>query len=152
MPLTVRGISTYQLQPRSSFEHVPSLAGQANSTRLAAMPDILAKQAPPEPGPDRPLGTEARARRRTHFMRAALVGLCAGLLAVAFRRTLALAEAGRERLLHILHGHPSWGWAVMPIVGLSAGGLVGWMTVRFAPEAEGSGIPHLKGVLLHVHT
>jgi len=39
---------------------------------------------------------------------------------------------------------------VLPAIGLFAGGLVGWMTTRFAPEAAGSGIPHLKGVLIHV--
>lgn len=38
----------------------------------------------------------------------------------------------------------------MPMIGLCVGGLVGWMTIRFAPEAAGSGIPHLKGALLHV--
>ncbi|MGD0540411.1 MAG: H(+)/Cl(-) exchange transporter ClcA [Tepidisphaeraceae bacterium] len=104
------------------------------------------------PSADGPPDVVARAPRRAHFIRAALVGLCAGLLAVAFRRTLALAEAGREHMLDILHGHPTWGWAVLPAIGLCAGGLVGWMTTRFAPEAAGSGIPHLKGVLLHVRT
>jgi CIC family chloride channel protein len=94
----------------------------------------------------------ARATRRSHFLRAALVGLCAGLLAVAFRRALAVAEVGRGHLLGFLHGHPAWGWAVLPGIGLCAGGLVGWMTTRWAPEAAGSGIPHLKGVLLHVRT
>jgi chloride channel protein, CIC family len=78
--------------------------------------------------------------------------VCAGLLAVAFRRSLALAEAGRASLLGVLHGHPIWGWAVMPVIGLCAGALVGWMTTRFAPEAAGSGIPHLKGVLLQLRT
>ncbi len=81
-----------------------------------------------------------------------MVGLCAGLLAVAFRRALALAEAGRGYILDILHGHPTWGWVVLPVIGLCAGGLVGWMTTRLAPEAAGSGIPHLKGVLIHVRT
>jgi CIC family chloride channel protein len=93
-----------------------------------------------------------RAPRRTHFIRAGLVGICAGLLAVAFRRALGLAEAGRGSLLRTLHGHPTWGWVVLPAIGLGAGAIVGWITTRFAPEAAGSGIPHLKGVLLHVRT
>jgi len=92
----------------------------------------------------------SRSPRHVHFARTALVGLCAGLLAVAFRRALALAENGREELLIILHQRPAWGWMVLPAIGLCAGGLVGWITVRFAPEAAGSGIPHLKGALLHV--
>jgi CIC family chloride channel protein len=39
---------------------------------------------------------------------------------------------------------------VLPVLAVLAGCLVGWFTHRFAPEAAGSGIPHLKGVLLHV--
>lgn len=91
-----------------------------------------------------------RSPRRLHFGRAALIGLCAGLLAVAFRRALALAEDGRGSLLAVLHNHPTWGWLVLPVVAASAGGIVGWATIRFAPEAAGSGIPHLKGVMLHL--
>ena len=97
-----------------------------------------------------PSGVARRSPRRTHFFRAAVIGLCAGLLAVAFRRVLALAETARGRVLDHLHGHPMWGWAVLPAIGLLAGAVVGWMTTRIAPEAAGSGIPHLKGVLLHV--
>lgn len=90
------------------------------------------------------------APRHAHLARTALVGLCAGLLAVAFRHALTFAETGRESLLTLLHQHPAWGWMVMPTIGLLVGALVGWITVRFAPEAAGSGIPHLKGALLHV--
>ncbi len=93
-----------------------------------------------------------RSSRRLHFCRAAAIGLFAGLLAVAFRRALAAAESGRSDLLHALHSHPGWGWSVMPAIGIAAGCLVGWITQRFAPEAAGSGIPHLKGVLLHLRT
>ncbi len=95
-------------------------------------------------------GKARRSPRRLHFGRAALIGLCAGLLAVAFRRALAFAENGRTDLLDVLHAHAAWGWAVLPAIGLVVGSLVGWSTQRFAPEAGGSGIPHLKGVLLHV--
>ena len=93
-----------------------------------------------------------RSKRRTHFARAALIGLVAGLLAVAFRQALALAETSREAMLHRLHDHPQWGWAVLPLIGLATGGLVGWTVTRFAPETSGSGIPHLKGVLLHLRS
>lgn len=106
---------------------------------------------PPLEGPP-PSGELAGSTRRSHFGRAALVGLCAGLLAVSFRRALFGAEAGRERLLGLLQEHPAWGWAILPAIGLILGCLVGWGTQRFAPEAGGSGIPHLKGVLLHVRT
>ncbi len=102
------------------------------------------------PEPESSSGGVRRSPRRAHFGRAAVVGIWAGLLAVGFRQALGLAEAGRGRALHFLHGHPLWGWAVLPASGLAVGGLVGWMTRRFAPEAAGSGIPHLKGVLIHV--
>jgi len=114
--------------------------------------DVSPSKPTPAVGPDSQLEVVLRASRRTHFVRAALVGLCAGLLAVMFRRGLALAEAGRAFLLTILYGYPTWGWAVLPATGLCLGGLVGWMTTRFSPEAAGSGIPHLKGVLLQVRT
>lgn len=94
--------------------------------------------------------TIGRSPRPLHFGRAALIGICAGLVAVAFRRSLVLAETGRSDLLNALHRHPSWGWMVLPLIAAASGCLVGWMTQRFAPEASGSGIPHLKGVLLHV--
>lgn len=93
-----------------------------------------------------------RSTRRSHFGRAALIGLCAGLVAVGFRRALAVVESGRAGLLADLHAHAGWGWAVLPAIGLIAGCAVGWGTRRFAPEAGGSGIPHLKGVLLHLRS
>lgn len=95
---------------------------------------------------------ESRAPRHIHFARTAVIGLCAGLVAVAFRRALALAETGREQLLLALRTYPAWGWLVLPSIGMFIGGLVGWTTQRFCREAAGSGIPHLKGALLHVRT
>lgn len=89
-------------------------------------------------------------QRRYHFLRAAVIGLAAGLIAVGFRRALAAAEQGRTELLTQLHTHPLWGWAVLPLIGLVTGALVGLATQRLCPEAAGSGIPHLKGVLLHL--
>lgn len=94
----------------------------------------------------------ASTSRRMHFVRVGIIGLCAGLLAVAFRKALSLSEHGRVELLQFLHGHPTWGWMVLPTVGLIIGCLVGWVTQRFEPDAAGSGIPHLKGVMLHVRT
>jgi CIC family chloride channel protein len=35
-------------------------------------------------------------------------------------------------------------------LGCARARFVGWITIRFAPEAAGSGIPHLKGALLHM--
>ncbi len=63
------------------------------------------------------------------------------------------AEHWRGLLLSRLHGAPHsawWGWAVLPAIGLAVGGAVGFMVQRWAPEASGSGIPHIKGVLIHI--
>jgi len=92
----------------------------------------------------------ARERRSKHFARAAIIGLGAGLLAVLFRGTLTLAEHSRDSLLTSLHNHPSWGWAILPLIGLILGSLTGWAVLRWSPESSGSGIPHVKGVLLNV--
>ncbi|OPZ87675.1 MAG: H(+)/Cl(-) exchange transporter ClcA [bacterium ADurb.Bin429] len=91
--------------------------------------------------------------RQLQFARAALVGLGAGAVAVLFQYALAYTEAGRARMLEWLHVHaPLWGWLALPILGAIAAGFAGWMTGRFAPEAGGSGIPHIKGVLMHLRT
>lgn len=82
-----------------------------------------------------------------------MVGLLAGLVAVAFKWTLAETERARLGFLahvRVLPHAAMWGWAVLPLIGLVLGSAVGWFVVRFAPDSSGSGIPHLKGVLLHV--
>jgi CIC family chloride channel protein len=85
-----------------------------------------------------------------YFARTAVIGLGAGLLAVLFRHSLARAELARGALLERVHQYPAWGWAVLPAIGLVLGCMVGWAVRRWAPQASGSGIPHLKGVLLHM--
>lgn len=91
-----------------------------------------------------------RYRRTHHYLNASLIGLFVGLLALAFRYALFSAERGRDALLVYLHVRaPHTGWVVMPLIGVLAGLLIGGM-MRFSPEAAGSGIPHLKGVLLGV--
>ncbi|HRK34955.1 MAG TPA: H(+)/Cl(-) exchange transporter ClcA [Candidatus Hydrogenedentes bacterium] len=94
-----------------------------------------------------------RDRRRHQYWRAALVGLAAGALALLFQTALEYAEAFRTNLLSYLHVEsPIWGFLVLPIITGLIGAFVGWMTSRFSPEAAGSGIPHVKGVLIHVNT
>lgn len=89
--------------------------------------------------------------RGRHLARAALIGVIAGLLAVAFKWALAGADGARVLVLKELHasGSPA-ACLVLPAVGLVVGCLIGWMVRRYAPDASGSGIPHIKGVLLHV--
>jgi CIC family chloride channel protein len=88
-----------------------------------------------------------RQQRQWIFPRAALVGLCAGLVALAFRIALTEAEVFRDRVIAASHQHPSWQW-VIPVLFALTGALVSTALVRrFAPEASGSGIPHLEAVL-----
>ena len=95
----------------------------------------------------------ARSSRQTHLFRAGVIGLFAGLVAVAFKYALLWSEEGRMSALGYLHQHAAlWGWAVLPVVGGVVGLVVGLLTQKLAPEAGGSGIPHLKGVLMHVRT
>ena len=93
-----------------------------------------------------------REHRRLQFARAVLVGLGAGLLAVLFQYALVAVEGARSALLLRMHAFPWWGWLVVPMLGGISAGLAGWMTAHYAPEAAGSGIPHIKGVLMHVRT
>ena len=93
-----------------------------------------------------------RGRRRLQFLRAAVVGLLAGVIAVSFQWSLFLMEEQRNRLLHWLHTLPGYvALLLLPLIALVAGA-GGWLTQRFAPEAAGSGIPHIKAVLLHLRS
>lgn len=100
--------------------------------------------------PDAGSAPHVRSPRRHHLIRAGVIGLFSGLLAVAFKHALAAGESGRTHLLQALHAYPLWGWTVLPLIGLFLGSAAGWMTRSWAPDAAGSGIPHLKGVLLHL--
>jgi CIC family chloride channel protein len=91
-----------------------------------------------------------REHRQYHFLRAALVGLLAGVAAVLFQAALFYAEGLRNHLLSSLKAFPHWGWMVLPIISGSMGALAGFITSRYAPEASGSGIPHIKAVLLQL--
>lgn len=101
-------------------------------------------QTPPRATPD---------SKGRHLVRAAMIGVIAGLVAVGFRWALAESENTRDGLLRWLRSLPlagAWAWSVLPVVGLFIGSFVGWITLRYSSDASGSGIPHLKGVLLHV--
>lgn len=89
-----------------------------------------------------------RGRRRYQFGRAVLVGLLAGLFALAFQLGLYYTELLRGMLRLWLKGYPLIGWVAFPLIAATAGGFVVWWTTRFAPEASGSGIPNVKEALL----
>ena len=86
-------------------------------------------------------------QRRQLLPRAALVGLCSGLVAALFRATLTGADTLRNSLLSWAHQWPLLGW-IFPVVFSTTGAVLSvYLVRRFAPEASGSGIPHLKAIL-----
>ena len=88
-----------------------------------------------------------RQERRKLFPSAVLVGLAAGALAVGFRIALAAAHAARNGLVGWAHQYPHVGWLVPVLFGAVLAAASVWLVRRTAPEAAGSGIPHLEGVL-----
>src|SRR5205814_1464832 len=86
-------------------------------------------------------------QRRRLFPKAALVGLVAGLVAVAFRLLLAGGDNLRGLLIGWSHRFGGPG-VIIPIAFCATGAAAAVFLVRrFAPEAAGSGIPHLEAVL-----
>jgi len=88
----------------------------------------------------------AHEQRRRQLPRSLLVGLFAGLVAVAFRSALAEADRLREALLIYVHAHP-WAAPLPLILGAVGAGAAVYVVRSFAPETAGSGIPHVKAVL-----
>ena len=78
---------------------------------------------------------------------AAIGGALCGGLAVLFRLALGVAEDAYGDLISTAYSFPDDGWVLPFLVFCPLGALTGWLTFRFAPEASGSGIPHVEDVL-----
>jgi len=113
---------------------------------------------PPEPTSpsetlDEPVRSEikdylsVRQQRRLIFPRAALVGAGAGIVALLFRILLSGADTLRGNLISWAHKYPGYGWIFPVLCTLIGAGISVAVTRRYAPEASGSGIPHLEAVL-----
>ncbi len=89
----------------------------------------------------------AHEQRRRQLPRSLLVGLFAGLVAVAFRTALSQADRARDGLVAFVHAHFWWAWPLPLIVGAVGAGTAVYAVRAFAPETSGSGIPHVKAVL-----
>lgn len=90
---------------------------------------------------------DIRQQRHWIFPRAALVGLCAGTVALLFRISLTAADDLRNTLIARAREFPAWGW-VCPVLFTLAGAVLSTALVRrLSPEAAGSGIPHLEAAL-----
>ncbi|HKB92036.1 MAG TPA: chloride channel protein, partial [Opitutaceae bacterium] len=89
-------------------------------------------------------------KRRHILLKSLIVGCVAGLVGSAFRVSLSFAETARIAWI----AHATWPWKIVIALGLGSvgGGLGVWLVRRFSPEAAGSGIPHLKSVVLGERT
>ena len=92
--------------------------------------------------------TELRGIAGRHLLLAAIVGLLVGTIALAFQKASAVVSEAQSYL--------SFGYSVPFLSCLSliagcalAGAVAGLLTQYVAPEAKGSGIPHIKAVLAH---
>lgn len=86
-------------------------------------------------------------QRRRVLPRAILVGIASGVLATAFRFVLSWGDNFRNALLLWAHQFPLWGWLLPTAFGATSAVVALYLVRRFAPEASGSGIPHLESVL-----
>lgn len=76
-----------------------------------------------------------------------VVGIVAGLVCVSFRIALGYLDDWRTAWIN---QHASWKAAGLVLVVTTcalACGVAGWLVRRFAPEASGSGIPHVEAVV-----
>ncbi len=88
-------------------------------------------------------------RQRHHLLAPALLlGLLTGTVSVFFHLSLDYGDALRNRVIEFAHLHNTAGpWLLMGLA-ITAIFLSAALVIRFSPEASGSGIPHLKAVLL----
>lgn len=87
--------------------------------------------------------------RGSTLLLSALVGLLSGLVAVLFRVMVEETERLRGVAFESLWRHHHFvGLAITIVVGSGLGAGAAWVTRRFCPEAGGSGIPHVKAVLI----
>src|SRR5579872_1269379 len=91
-----------------------------------------------------------RATERRGLLLAAVIGCAVGMLAVVFQ----LGVEGIERFgREVASPFAQAGAAQLATViaaGILLGGLSGWLTQRFCPEAGGSGIPYIKAALMNL--
>jgi len=86
-------------------------------------------------------------RRRRLFPRVLLVGLLVGLVSSFFRAGVERAEELRGELIAKLHPYGLSGFVLFLAATAAGVALAVFLVRRFAPQASGSGIPHLKAVL-----
>ncbi|MDV2992765.1 MAG: H(+)/Cl(-) exchange transporter ClcA [Chroococcidiopsis sp. SAG 2025] len=88
-----------------------------------------------------------RPRRTSAIAEACLIGLVAAWSAVLLK-----TGSGWLGAMRVYHSNLLPAWILLPSVGLAFGYLSGLLVERLAPEASGSGIPHVKAVLANAAT
>lgn len=78
-----------------------------------------------------------------------LAGAIAGLVGAAFRYALLRADAMRESMIAWSHDHGVAGLLAVVAIASAATAMAAWLVRRLAPQASGSGIPHVEAVLNH---
>jgi CIC family chloride channel protein len=76
-----------------------------------------------------------------------LAGAVTGVVGAGFRIALERAEGWRDSLLQLAHSYGALGLLLAICAAAGATALAAWMVRRIAPEASGSGIPHVEAVL-----
>jgi CIC family chloride channel protein len=79
-----------------------------------------------------------------------LAGAASGLVGACFRRLLVQADDTRNALITWAYGHSFLGLVLVVALTAAATALAAWLVRRFAPDASGSGIPHVEAVLKQV--
>lgn len=109
----------------------------------------------PEPfGPNRKAREKKRhelhrVSKRTHLVRAAMVGLTAGLLGVLYQVAVTRIETLNRTLAAEFSGH-FLNQFLFVLATVAVGGTAAHLVGITVPESGGSGIPHVKAALLHL--
>ncbi|ARN81357.1 H(+)/Cl(-) exchange transporter ClcA [Methylocystis bryophila] len=75
------------------------------------------------------------------------VGAGVGLVAASFRLFLDKADHFRNVIVEWAHQYAAGGFALIIVLCATATWIAAWLVRRFAPNAAGSGIPHVENVL-----
>jgi CIC family chloride channel protein len=78
---------------------------------------------------------------------ALVAGAAAGLVGAVFRLSLVWADRLRDTLVGWSHDRSAPGFLLVTAICSAATGIAAWLVRRFAPQASGSGIPHVEAVL-----
>jgi chloride channel protein, CIC family len=80
---------------------------------------------------------------------ALIAGAATGIVGALFRVSLEQADRVRDAVITWAHGRPAVGFILVVTLCVVAAALATALVRRYAPQASGSGIPHVEAVLHH---